>query len=279
MNRLRTPDEGQDLPMSSRLNLEQIRAFWTQQACEHGPAPSASWSDRMVIEMEIREILKRLSDGNRVLDVGCANGYSTVQFAAQRSIEIRGVDYIPEMVDQARQRVAALAGCLEGTLEFAQGDVTCLVEPSDSYDRVVAIRVIINLGDWARQLRGLRECVRVLKPGGLFLLSEATVQGWQRLNQFRTEWGLVDIPIPEFNEYLDETTVINTLSDELTLVELVNFSSTYYVATRVLKPLLSQALGGVVRVANPEMEWNRWFSELPASGDYGTQKLFVFEKR
>jgi hypothetical protein len=63
------------------------------------------------------------------------------------------------------------------------------------------------------------------------------------------------------------------------LLELVNFASTYYVGTRVLKPLLNQALGGLVDVADPKMEWNRWFAQLPAAGDYGTQKLFVFQKK
>jgi hypothetical protein len=43
--------------------------------------------------------------------------------------------------------------------------------------------------------------------------------------------------------------------------------------------LLDRALGGVIDVANPNMEWNRWLSQLPAWGDYGTQKLFVFRKR
>ena len=43
--------------MTEPFSLEQIRDFWTQQAREHGLSPSASWSDRMVIEMEIREIL------------------------------------------------------------------------------------------------------------------------------------------------------------------------------------------------------------------------------
>jgi len=264
--------------MSSQLSLEQIRTFWTQQALEHGQAPAASWSDRMVIEMEVREITKWISDGNRVLDVGCANGYSTVQFASQRNIHIRGLDYIPEMIDQAHQRLAS-AGQLLGNVEFDQGDATNLMEPSGAYDRVVVIRVIINLGHWSRQLKGLRECVRVLKSGGLLLLSEATLQGWRRLNAFRREWGLDDIPIPAFNEYLDETKVVSAFSAELKLVEIVNFASTYYVATRVLKPLLNQAIGGMINPASPNMEWNQWFSQLPAWGDYGTQKLFVFEKR
>jgi ubiquinone/menaquinone biosynthesis C-methylase UbiE len=265
--------------MPDQFTLEQIREFWTRQAREHGQAPTASWSDQMVMELEIRAISERLCDGDRVLDVGCANGFSTVQFAAQRKADIRGIDYIPEMIEHARRRLAAFPGRLRGSVQFAQGDVTALPEPSEAFDKVVAIRVIINLGGWDRQLTGLLECTRVLKTGGRLLLSEATTQGWQRLNRFRTEWGLPDIPMPPFNRYLDEKQVCEALSGDLELVDVVNFASTYYVGTRVLKPLLNQALGGVVDVACPNMEWNRWFSQLPASGDYGTQKLFVFQKR
>lgn len=82
-----------------------------------------------------------------------------------------------------------------------------------------------------------------------------------------------------FNTYLDEQEVIEFMAGELELLELVNFASTYFVGTRVLKPLLAQLLGGKMDPANPNAEWNRWFSTLPASGDYGTQKLFVFRKR
>ena len=32
------------------------------------------------------------------------------------------------------------------------------------------------------------------------------------------------------------------------------------------------------QIANPLCELNRWLSLLPAAGDYGTQKLFVFRK-
>lgn len=264
--------------MPAKLDLEQIRDFWNRQALEHGQSPAASWSDRMVIEMEIREILNRLSDGDRILDVGCANGFSTVQFAAQRKVQVRGIDYIPEMIVQARQRLSSLHGGLQGSVEFAQGDVAALAEPGETYDKVVAVRVIINLCDWVQQLRGLQECSRVLKRGGILLLSEATVQGWNRLNQFRREWKLPDIPMPGFNLYLDEHKVINALAGCLKLVELVNFASTYYVGTRVLKALMSQALGSTIDPADPGMEWNRWFSQLPSWGDYGTQKLFVFQK-
>ena len=265
--------------MTERFNLDQIQKYWRQQALEHGQSPSASWSDHHVIEMEIREILKYLGDGQSVLDVGCANGYSTIRLASEKQIRIRGLDYIPEMIEQARAHLNGIQSKLLSTVEFEVGDITALAEPAQAFDRVIVIRVVINLGDWETQLRGLRECARILKPGGLLLLSEATLQGWQKLNAFRREWGLGDIPMPPFNLYLDQDQVIEAVSPEFELIELVSFASTYYLGTRVFKPLLIQALGSDMNVADPNMEWNRWFSELPSWGDYGTQKLFVFEKK
>lgn len=232
----------------------------------------------MVIELEIREIIRHLSDGDRVLDVGCANGYSTVQFACQRRVEVRALDYIPEMVNEARLRAASMADAFVGRVEFDVGDATELKEPDEAYDKVVAIRVVINLSEWERQRVALMECARVVRPGGLLLLSEATIQGWQRLNKLRREWGLSDIPMPPFNQYLDQDAVVQTLSPHLQLVEIADFASSYYVGTRVLKPLLIRALAADLDVADPEAEWNRWCAQLPAWGDYGTQKLFVFKK-
>jgi ubiquinone/menaquinone biosynthesis C-methylase UbiE len=264
--------------MSTKFTQTEIHDFWTKQAQEHGQSPAASWSDHRVIEMEIHEIARRLNDGDHVLDVGCANGYSSLQFACARRIQLRGLDYIAGMIEQARLRTETMKKKLIGSVEFEVGDITQLKEQSATYDKVVVIRVLINLSTWERQSQALCECVRILKPGGILLLSEATLQGWRKLNQFRREWGMDDIPMPPFNQYLDEEQVISAVTNEMELVEVSNFASTYYVGTRVLKPLLAQATRAQLSVADPNAEWNRWFSQLPAAGDYGTQKLFVFRK-
>lgn len=264
--------------MTTKLNQSEVFEYWTRQAHEHGQSPSASWSDHRVIELEIAEIIRHLCDGDRVLDVGCANGYSSVQFAQARRINLRGLDYVPEMIEQARDRLPAIKDKLAGSVEFDVGDITQLKEPSSTYDKVIVVRVLINLGNWERQLRGLQECLRVLKPGGLLLLSEATLQGWRRLNALRAEWGLEDIPMPAFNQYVDQDQLIMAIAGEAKLADLSNFASTYYVGTRVLKPLLCQVLKAPVNVADPTAEWNRWVAALPAAGDYGTQKLFILQK-
>ena len=262
-----------------RYNLQQIRDYWTRQAVQWGRSSSASWSDRMVMEMEVHEIGRRLSDGDRVLDIGCANGFSTIRFAQHKELIVRGLDYIPEMVDQARLQLKDADERVRRRIQFEVGDITALQEPSEAYDKIIVIRVLINLQDWDRQVLALRECIRVLRRGGRLLLSEATMQGWLQLNRFRREWGLPDIPMPPFNLYVDQDAVVQTVAPELELIEISDFASSYYVGTRVLKPLLAKALGAPIDVSDPNMEWNRWCAQLPAAGNYGTQKLFVFEKR
>lgn len=264
--------------MGERYTLPEIRRFWENQALEHGESPDASWSDTPVIDMEIREIASRMKDGDRVLDVGCANGNSTIHFAAMKKIDILGLDYIPQMIDSAKKRFDRMAHLLRGTATFDVGDIMAIARADEEFDVVIATRVLINLESWDNQLKGIQECARVVKRGGTVMFSEATIQGWNKLNDFRAEWGLPAIPMPKFNHYLDEEKVVNAVP-ELECLDIVNFASTYFVGTRVIKPLLAQILGDTSRVADPHMEWNRFFSKLPACGDYGTQKLFVFRKR
>ena len=69
------------------------------------------------------------------------------------------------------------------------------------------------------------------------------------------------------------------LRDGFVLERVEDFASSYFVATRLLKPILAQAAHNDIDVADPNAEFNRWASLLPAAGDYGTQKLFVLRRR
>lgn len=264
--------------MPKRLDAKGVRRHWDKNVKTHGLSHAASWTDLPMIEREAREISQRLADGDRVLDVGCGNGFTTVRLAIERDIHVRGVDFIPGMIKNAQKRLGR-GSPLARRVTFAVGDVTSLKEEDAAYDKVVSVRVLINLVRHSDQKRALQECARVLKSGGQFLLSEAMLEGWQRLNRFRKEWGLEEIPMPPFNHYLEEKALLGMTSPYFRLVESVNFSSTYYVGTRLLKPVLMKALKSKKDAADPLMQWNRWFSALPAWGEYGTQKLFVFEKK
>jgi ubiquinone/menaquinone biosynthesis C-methylase UbiE len=262
-----------------KFNEDEIRQYWRNQAINFGDDHRASWTDVHAINLEIAAISERLCDGMRVIDIGCANGFSTFNYAQRFRIDIKGVDYIPEMIAAAKDRLATQPAPPMGAVTFATGDIMALDEPDEYYDAAIVTRVIINIDQREKQKASIREAARIVKAGGILLVSEATREGLQRLNSFRSEWGLQPVPEPPFNNYVDEELARNAAPDLLVLEEISNFASTYFVGTRVLKPLLAEAVGNRVDPARAEMEWNRFFSLLPAAGDYGTQKLFVFRRK
>jgi SAM-dependent methyltransferase len=262
----------------SRLSAAEIYAHWSSQARQHGLDPTSSWSDRRAIELEIDAISASISGALDILDAGCATGYSTTRYAAATTGSALGIDYVPEMVAHALERRDGLPTEIRSRLDFRVGDVRELELDNETFDRVISTRVVINLAEREEQGRAIREFARVLRPGGVLLLSEATLQGLERLNALRSEWGLPAIGVPGFNLYLDEETLAETAGPELEWERVENFASSYFVATRVFKPLLARLSEADVDVADPDAEFNRWAAQLPAAGDYGTQKLFVFRK-
>jgi ubiquinone/menaquinone biosynthesis C-methylase UbiE len=262
-----------------KLPLEAIREHWRKQALDHGHDVAASWTDTYAIHLEIAEISKRLGEVTRAIDIGCGNGYSTIHYALDHPIDIKGIDYIPEMIAVARRRLQNLAGQLQGNVSFEVGDMTNLDEEDGRYDAAIVTRVIINLASRDSQIAAIREIARLVRPQGRIFMSEATREGWIQLNSFRAEWELEPIPEPPFNRYIDEDLVRSAAPDLLELEEISNFASTYFVGTRVLKPLLLRAIGSSIDPATTDMNWNRFFALLPAVGDYGTQKLFILRRR
>lgn len=273
---LREPSDmdGRAVP-SAKFSLDQIGAYWGDQARSHGTDPVASWSDLPMMDLEIRIIGAYLDPGDQVLDVGCANGSSTIRYAREREVHIKGVDRVPEMIDQAIANLGQDPTIPSDRVSFSVGNALALDEPSGAYDKLITTRMLINLGEWEHQERALHELARVVRPGGLLLLSEATIQGFDEMNAARTEWGLPEIPLKAFNFYLDEDRVLDAVQPFTSSVELIDFSSSYYFGTRVLKPLLMKALGVDVPT---DSRWNRLFSEIPSWGRMGTERLFVLRR-
>ena len=143
---------------------DDILAFWQSQARRHGTDHTASWGDLHAIRLEIDAIGRHLRPGQEVLDVGCANGYSSCKQLSHQPARFVGVDFAPEMVAQALRRRARLPATQRALVSFQEGDVRALPFPDASFDVVYTTRVLINLPTWAEQQRGISECLRVCRP-------------------------------------------------------------------------------------------------------------------
>jgi SAM-dependent methyltransferase len=138
----------------------------------------AAWSagDYTVIGTKIvivGEMLCEAADlraGQRVLDVATGSG-NTALSAARRECEVIGVDYVPALLQRARERAAAE----RLPVEFQEGDAENLAFPAASFDGVLSTFGVMFTPD---QERAAGELARVCRSGGKIALANWTPGGF-----------------------------------------------------------------------------------------------------
>ena len=113
-----------------------------------------------------REILNR--PDSRVLDLCCGTGDMTFALqsrAGKSAQEIVGADFSHAMLQRASAKSAARSerSGQAGTLRWIEADALNLPFPSEHFDLVTSAFGFRNLADYDA---GLREILRVLRPGG-----------------------------------------------------------------------------------------------------------------
>lgn len=108
----------------------------------------------------------RLSEGLRVLDVGCGSGAPARELATEFGVEVVGITTSAVGVATARERTAA-AGI--GGVTFEQRDGTDNGFPDASFDRVWVLESSHLMRD---RTALVSEVARVLRPGGRMVLCD-----------------------------------------------------------------------------------------------------------
>lgn len=108
--------------------------------------------------------------GSRVLDVACGNGNASLA-AARRFCQVTGLDYVPALLQRARERAEAE----RLPIEFVEGDAEHLPFPDDSFDTVLSTYGVMFTPD---QQRAAHELARVTAPGGKIALANWTPEGF-----------------------------------------------------------------------------------------------------
>jgi SAM-dependent methyltransferase len=128
------------------------------------------------------EVIRR---GDRVLDIGCGDGFITRRFLAERAGQIHALDIEPSAIRTAQR--------LNGgdPIEYFQSDATVGSFPAASYDVIVWDGAIGHF-DPSTTNRMLEKIKTSLEPDGIFVGSESLgheggdhLQFWENLGELR----------------------------------------------------------------------------------------------
>lgn len=143
------------VPTSLRIAFwSMIGRMWDEQA------PTSPHIHRVL------EIMQPHLPGQaaRILDLGCGAGVYAVAFA-EAGYDVTGIDAAQGMLSRARMKISP---SLNSRLRFDEGDLDKhLPLPDNSFDGAIAISVLQTV---MSPEHTSREVLRVLKPGGEFLV-------------------------------------------------------------------------------------------------------------
>ena len=222
-------------------SIARIKALWEDRALNLG------FSEGTVTHPDINQrflenevLLQRIPLGQRVLDVGCGNGFSTAIFS-KYSAHVVGIDYSSAMIERAKREYGHL-----DNVTFETQDVMNLRFPAETFDVAISQRCLINLPTWEMQQKAIINIANVLKPGGYFFFQEGSRQGREKLNQVREMLGLGRMGSVAYNLDFDEEKIWPFIQQYFQVVEIRRFGI-YDLVSRVVHPL-------VVSPAEPEYD-------------------------
>lgn len=246
--------------------------FWNERA---NLGFKAGTNDEIMKLMEMQTISTYISDGLSVLDFGCGNGITVNYLLDNFNINIVGIDFSTNMICEAQKYTNELHP--ESNVPFIVGDETILKKFDKKFDIIYTERTLINLDSWEKQKEVIIDLCNLLTDNGRYIMCESSLDGLQKINFLREKLNLEPITPPWHNRYfLDKNIAELQNFAHIQLVEVNNFSSTYYFLSRVLNAALAAQANQMPSYDSP---LNKLALSLPSIGDMGQGKIWVWKKK
>lgn len=263
------------------MSIDEVHNYWDTMAEEHGSDESATVPDKFYHAFEIKKISEAISNYSannnvvRILDIGCGNGYATIQLAKQYpGVYFVGIDYSAKMIKIAERQAQADGIC---NVKFIVGNVLDLSSMKEwTFDVVLTERCLINLKNFQEQKLAVLQMRIAMRAGGLMILVENTKNGLSSLNGLREKQSLPLIEERWHNYYIPDEELLRFFGEcqpHLSLVRMENIGNLYYIISRVVGAKLA-AIEGREPLYSDAI--NEIAANLPSLGLYNYSPNFMF---
>lgn len=208
----------------------QTDLHWNERAASVADDIEVNLMDIFQREIEYDFVCRYLEPGQRILEVGCGNGFSTERFRAIAG-HVDAFDFAENMIERAKSAFG------ETNNRFIHDNVLDPQHLEGPYDAVVCVRVLINLADLEQQRLAVRNLAKLTAPGGLLILAEGFTDGFENLNELRAKVGLPEITPAAINFYSSLAELQPPLDESWDLEDTFHLGAYDYL-TRVMYPLV-----------------------------------------
>lgn len=212
---------------------------WNKRALSERDPAKVNIADTVQRDLELDFVFANLEPSQRLLEVGCGNGYVTRQLR-ERVAHVDAFDYAENAVRRAREAYG------ETNNRFFHDNILAPQKVRSPYDAVVCVRVLINLRDLPEQRRAIENLAGLLQPGGRLILIEGFRDGFEALDGVRAGGGLPPLEPAKINFYSHLSDLMPTIA-QLFEVEHTFHTGLFDLLTRAVYP----ALVGPDRAAGP----------------------------
>ena len=150
------------------MNYERLsREHFDRQATEYDQRDT--WYYSREGKISCRDIVRRLKvvEYESLLDIGCGTGFLADLLQSQKQAEYVGIDISPRMIEVARSKLIP-------NTTFIVGAANRLPFPKNRFDIVTCSQ---SFHHYPYQHEAMAEAWRVLKPDGLYILSDSGFGG------------------------------------------------------------------------------------------------------
>jgi ubiquinone/menaquinone biosynthesis C-methylase UbiE len=216
--------------------IRKIIEYYNKRVSKYGVSGKSTLLDENMRTLEIETVTSWLSPSDRVLDVCCGNGVSTVEFAKFCG-SIVGIDLSEKMIETARLLLKS-STTLPQNISFEIGNILDLPQKykDGQFNTVVSVRGLINLPSWELQKQAILNVHKILPLRGKFIFIEGSKDGLQRINELREKFSLPPLRESWYDKYFETSILLEFMTQHFDIQASKKLDA-YFLISRIFYPL------------------------------------------